>query len=114
MNEKGGGVDRLELLRFAERVAERHLAEVRGWREAEERRRAEARVGEARRPPPPDWVLQLGIGHGAPPVCVHDGGCYATGPRIRPLTRDQLLEALDAGVEACTHCRPDAAVGYLG
>ncbi|MEU5008455.1 DUF6233 domain-containing protein [Streptomyces albidoflavus] len=113
MNEKGGGVDRLELLRFAERVAERHLAEVRGWREAEERRRAEVQVGEARRPPP-DWVLQRGIGQGSPPVAVHEGDCRVAGSRVQPLTRTQVLEALDAGVEACDVCRPDKEVRYLG
>ncbi|RZD54910.1 hypothetical protein C0Q58_30715 [Streptomyces albidoflavus] len=114
MHENEAGADRLELLRFAERVAERHLAEVKGWREAEERRRAERRMGEARRPPPPDWVVQVGIGQGSPPVCVHVGGCDMAGARVRPLSRAQVLEALDRGIEPCQYCRPDSEVGHLG
>ncbi|MEU3084118.1 DUF6233 domain-containing protein [Streptomyces albidoflavus] len=99
---------------FAERVAQQHLEQVRGWRVAEERRRAEVRAGEARRPLPPDWVLQRGIGQGAPPVAVHEGDCRVAGSRVQPLTRAQVLEALDAGVEACDVCRPDKEVRYLG
>ncbi|MFD6828179.1 hypothetical protein CH313_27805 [Streptomyces sp. TSRI0384-2] len=116
MNEEGGvpAPSRLEMLRFAERVAEQHLARVRGWREAEEQRQVERAAGAARRPPLADWVVELGIGQGAPPVCVHAGDCYAIGARKRPLSRPELLSALASGVEACTHCRPDTAVGYLG
>ncbi|GAA2560096.1 DUF6233 domain-containing protein [Streptomyces albidoflavus] len=114
MHEKEAGADRLELLRFAERVAERHLAEVKGWREEEERRRAERRTGKSRRPSSPDWVLEVGIGQGSPPVCVHVGGCEMASARVRPLSRLQVLEGLDRGIEPCTYCRPDSAVGHDG
>ncbi|MFE7965379.1 DUF6233 domain-containing protein [Streptomyces cellulosae] len=33
--------------------------------------------------------------------------------RCRPATRDQAVDALRRGVPACTHCRPDTAVGLL-
>ncbi|MFE7400654.1 DUF6233 domain-containing protein [Streptomyces sp. NPDC057557] len=32
---------------------------------------------------------------------------------IRAVTREQALQALVAGVRACTHCRPDTELGIL-
>ncbi|PAX83115.1 hypothetical protein CLM85_00820 [Streptomyces albidoflavus] len=104
---------RLAMLQFAERVAEQHLAMVRRWRQREEQLQQERAASAARRPPLPDFVVELGIGHGAPPVGVHLGDCHAIGSRRRSLERARLLAALAEGVEACTHCRPDKAVGYL-
>lgn len=69
--------------------------------------------GEKRRPPTPDWVLELGIDQGAPPIEVHAGHCYAIGTRRRVIDRDQALALLDAGTRACTHCRPDTDLGVL-
>ncbi|MEU7353911.1 DUF6233 domain-containing protein [Streptomyces albidoflavus] len=104
---------RLAMLQFAERVAEQHLAMVRRWRQREEQLQEERAAGAARRPPLPDFVVELGIGQGAPPVCVHLGDCHAIGRRKKPLERAGLLAALAEGVEACTHCRPDRVVGYI-
>ncbi|MGW7708237.1 DUF6233 domain-containing protein [Streptomyces sp. NPDC054771] len=77
-----------------------------------EQRAAERRRGEERRPPAPDWVIERGIGQGSPPAEVHVGDCYAA-KNTRATTRDQALHALAAGVRACTHCRPDTALGIL-
>ncbi|MFE9855631.1 DUF6233 domain-containing protein [Streptomyces sp. NPDC005780] len=81
---------------------------------AAEQREKEERQGEERRPAPPDWVLELGIGVGAPPTEVHVGGCYAAGKRRRAISREQALAALAEGVRACAHCRPDTDLGVLG
>ncbi|MFF3687510.1 DUF6233 domain-containing protein [Streptomyces sp. NPDC002187] len=61
----------------------------------------------------PDWMLERGIGQGAPPVAVHVGGCHMAGKRTETLERDQAVRALTDGVEACSHCRPDTALGLL-
>jgi hypothetical protein len=103
---------RLDLLRFLERVQVRDLKRTRDWIAAEEKRLA---VDEARRPapPPPDWLLEHGIGAGRPPVRVHLGDCWDTRTRCKPATADLARRALAEGVEACTHCRPDTALGVL-
>ncbi|WP_406318589.1 DUF6233 domain-containing protein [Streptomyces sp. NBC_00118] len=64
-----------------------------------------------RRPPTPDWVVELSIGVGARPIEVHVGGCYAAGKRQRAITREQALAALADGIRACIHCRPDTELG---
>lgn len=89
------------------------LDRVRAQIAAAEQREKERRQGEARRPPTPDWVLELGIGVGAPPSEVHVGGCYAAGKRRREISREQALALLADGVRACTHCRPDTDLGVL-
>lgn len=42
---------------------------------------------------------------------------HASGPRSdsrsRTVPRDVALRALSEGVDACGHCRPGAALGYL-
>lgn len=109
---------RLDLLHFARRVVEQQaiasLRQIDGWIEAEERREQEARHREARRPPAPDWLVELGIGRDRRPILVHVGGCHMAGKRARGVDRDQALRALADGVEACGHCRPDSALGWLG
>lgn len=82
-----------------------------GIRQAEGRAAAEA----ARRPPlpPPDWLIEHGIGVGRAPVRVHAGDCWDTRSRCKPADRDTARRALAEGVEACTHCRPDTALGVL-
>ncbi|MGW7610490.1 DUF6233 domain-containing protein [Streptomyces sp. NPDC054766] len=51
-------------------------------------REAEQERGRRNRPEEPDWVVELGIGNGRPPIEVHVGGCYAAGKR-RPAARDR-------------------------
>ncbi|MEU4087327.1 DUF6233 domain-containing protein [Streptomyces aureus] len=75
-----------------------------------EEREAEREQGRRNRPAEPDWVVELGIGNGRPPVEVHLGGCYAAGARRRPVPRDEARRLLVSGVRACGHCRPDTAL----
>lgn len=104
---------RLVLLHFARRVALQQLDQIDRWIAAEERREAERRQGEQARPPEPDWVVELGIGQGAPVTEVHAGHCYSIGKRCRPITREQALRFLADGTRACVHCRPDTDLGVL-
>ncbi|MGW6902308.1 DUF6233 domain-containing protein [Streptomyces sp. NPDC054919] len=91
-----------------------------GWTASTRRSRRpsserERQQGEERRPPTPDWVVELSIGVGARPIGVHVGGCYAAGKRHRVITREQALAAaLADGMRTCVHCRPDTALGVLG
>ncbi|MFD9764708.1 DUF6233 domain-containing protein [[Kitasatospora] papulosa] len=103
----------LPRLRTLEIYLEVSLSRIRERITTLERSELERQRGEKARPPAPDWVLEHGIGVGAPPMEVHVGGCYAAGDRVRPLTREQALTALTDGVDACTHCRPDTALGLL-
>ncbi|WP_326739161.1 DUF6233 domain-containing protein [Streptomyces sp. NBC_01022] len=103
----------LPRLRILETWLALTLDRVRAQIAAAEQREAERQHGEERRPPTPDWVLELSIGVGAPPAEVHVGGCYATGKRRREISREQALTALAEGVRACTHCRPDTELGVL-
>ncbi|MFE3577823.1 DUF6233 domain-containing protein [Streptomyces vinaceus] len=75
----------------------------------------QAAVEAARRepPPPPPWLIEHSIGVGRTPVRVHVGGCWDARSRCRPADRDMARRALVEGVEACTHCRPDTALGVL-
>ncbi|WP_405941647.1 DUF6233 domain-containing protein [Streptomyces sp. NBC_00207] len=88
------------------------LATVERLITAEEQRLA---ADAARRPPPPppDWLIEHGIGVGRTPVRVHVGDCWDTRSRCLPADRDGARRALADGVEACTHCRPDTALGVL-
>ncbi|MFE1555500.1 DUF6233 domain-containing protein [Streptomyces sp. NPDC058734] len=73
-------------------------------------------VAEAARrplPPPPDWLLEHGIGAGRPPVRVHVGDCWDTRTRCKPATVEVARQALVDGVDPCLHCRPDTALGVL-
>ncbi|MGW1752182.1 DUF6233 domain-containing protein [Streptomyces sp. NPDC002092] len=49
-------------------------------------REAEQEQGHQRRPPAPDWIVELGTGAGNPPTRVHTGDCYAAAKRRRPGT----------------------------
>ncbi|WP_314416195.1 DUF6233 domain-containing protein [Streptomyces kroppenstedtii] len=60
--------------------------------------------------PGPEWMVELGIGVGRPPVEVHAGHCYAIGKRRRPISRDEARRLLDAGLRACSHCAPDTTL----
>ncbi|MCF4136473.1 DUF6233 domain-containing protein [Streptomyces sp. Tue 6430] len=103
---------RLELLAFAERVAEQHLAQMRRWKAAEERRVAERERSAAARPAAPEWTVERGPGR-ASAVYVHAGGCHMAGKRAKGVPRDVAVRALVEGVEACPHCRPDTELGVL-
>ncbi|MFF9803009.1 DUF6233 domain-containing protein, partial [Streptomyces rochei] len=46
------------------------------------KRQAEQEHGRRTRPRPADWVVQLGIGAGRPPVQIHTGDCYMKGTRL--------------------------------
>ncbi|MFJ7493699.1 DUF6233 domain-containing protein [Streptomyces sp. NPDC097727] len=80
---------------------------------AAEQREAEQQ-GEERRPPQPDWVVELGVGlGGARPTEVHAGHRYAIGKHRRAISREQALAALAEGIRACAHCRSDTELGVL-
>jgi hypothetical protein len=76
-----------------------------------QQREAEQEHGRTNRPPEPDWIVELGIGAGRPPIEVHIGGCYAAGKRRRPVPSDEARRLLTSGVRACGHCQPDNALG---
>ncbi|MGW3827782.1 DUF6233 domain-containing protein [Streptomyces sp. NPDC005071] len=80
---------------------------------AAEQRERERQQSEERRPPTPEWIVELSIGVGARPIEVHVGGCPAAGKRQRVITREQALAALADGMRACVHCRPDTELGVL-
>ncbi|MCZ4506960.1 DUF6233 domain-containing protein [Streptomyces sp. ActVer] len=103
---------RLDMLRFLERVQERDLRRTRQWIAVEEQRQVEVERGQQRKPPPPDWLIEQGL-NGGVPVYVHVGGCHMAGKRSRGVTREQARYALAQGVDACTHCRADTALGVL-
>ncbi|MFJ2675098.1 DUF6233 domain-containing protein [Streptomyces sp. NPDC087525] len=105
---------RLEALRFLERVQERDLARTRRWIAEEEGHVAEIA---ARRPPPPppEWLVERGIDARRSPVAIHAGDCPMAGKMIRPITREQAVEALvEHGIRPCPMCRPDTSLGVLG
>ncbi|MFH8939478.1 DUF6233 domain-containing protein [Streptomyces griseosporeus] len=77
------------------------------------RRRAEQEHGRRHRPAPPEWIVELGIGTGRPPVQVHAGDCHMAGSRRRPVSRDEARRLLSDGLRACTHCQPDATLRII-
>ncbi len=111
MNERPAS--RLDQLRFLERVQQQDLNRTRRWIADEVRREAERQRGIQARPPQPDWLIEQGLNRQSPAVYVHVGDCHMAGKRSRPATREQALHALAEGVEACSHCRVDTALGYV-
>ncbi|MFF2206333.1 DUF6233 domain-containing protein [Streptomyces sp. NPDC058145] len=109
---------RIDMLRFARRVVEqqanRQLALIDRWIAEEERREAERRQGEERRPPEPERLIQYGLNRRNVDA-VHAGGCCAArkSGRCRPATRGEVIDALRQQVPACPHCRPDTTLGIL-
>ncbi|MES5824836.1 DUF6233 domain-containing protein [Streptomyces sp. RG80] len=104
-------LDRLETLRvwhalWIQRI-DRKIAAV-------QQREREAEHGRRNRPKPPEWLVELGIGDGRPPVQVHAGDCHMTGKRHRPVDRDEARRLLAAGLPGCTHCQPDVRLHILG
>ncbi|MGW0885684.1 DUF6233 domain-containing protein [Streptomyces sp. NPDC002671] len=78
-----------------------------------QQRHAEEEHGRRMKPPPPDWIAELGIGVGRPPTQVHRGTCHMAGKRRHPIGQDEARRLLADGTSACTHCRPDADLGIL-
>ncbi|MYX14355.1 hypothetical protein GTY67_13210 [Streptomyces sp. SID8374] len=81
--------------------------------QAEEKQRAEELKAQREAAATPDWVVELGIGQGAPAVDVHIGGCHMAGKRRKAISRDEAVQLISQGVNACTHCRPDTELGLL-
>ncbi|MGW7385475.1 DUF6233 domain-containing protein [Streptomyces sp. NPDC054794] len=77
------------------------------------KQQAEQEQGRQRRPRPPEWIIELGIGTGSPPTRVHAGDCHMAGKRRRPINQDEARRLLVAGTTACTHCHPDQHLGIL-
>jgi hypothetical protein len=113
------GLTRLDMLRFTRRVVEeqavRQLALIDRWIADEERREAEHRRGLQARPPAPEWLMERGIGQGAPVTRIHRGDCHmATGVRMKRITEEEAKRALYAHIElACPHCNPDTALRVI-
>ncbi|MET7456852.1 DUF6233 domain-containing protein [Streptomyces sp. NPDC005574] len=78
-----------------------------------EQRQAEQERGRRSRPEPPEWLVELGISTGRPPVQVHAGDCHMAGKRRRAVERDEARRLLTTGVRACVHCRPDSRLHIL-
>ncbi|WP_236569876.1 DUF6233 domain-containing protein [Streptomyces mexicanus] len=76
-------------------------------------RQAETERGRRNRPRPPEWIVELGIGNGSPPVQVHAGDSPLPGNRRRPASRDEARRPLAAGLPACSHCQPDTRLHIL-
>ncbi|MET9913403.1 DUF6233 domain-containing protein [Streptomyces sp. NPDC006476] len=103
-------LDRLQVLRTWHLLWIRRIdAKI----EALLQRQAEAERGRRERPPPPEWIVELGIGTGRPPVQVHAGDCHMAGKRRRAISRDEARRLLATGLRACTHCAPDAQLRIL-
>ncbi|MDA5284754.1 DUF6233 domain-containing protein [Streptomyces sp. Isolate_45] len=112
MSDTAPPTSRLDLLRFLERVQVQDLQRTRDWIATEER--IIAAEGERRpSPPPPEWLIEHGIGTGRPAARVHTGQCWDTRTRCKPATSDTARRALAEGIPACPHCRPDTALGVL-
>ncbi|MEU3959418.1 DUF6233 domain-containing protein [Streptomyces buecherae] len=83
------------------------LAQIDGWIEAEERREGERRQAEARRPPPPEWLVEQGPNRGGV-IALHTGDCWTVsdnGRRFRPATRQHAIEAVQRQVVPCPRSR---------
>jgi hypothetical protein len=74
-------------------------------------RESEMARGHHTRPQPPEWVVELGIGNGHPPVELHTGDCYAVGRRLRPVGHDEARRLLSEGLSDCSHCKPASRLG---
>ncbi|MET7722934.1 DUF6233 domain-containing protein [Streptomyces mirabilis] len=108
---------RLDLLLFARRVVEQQaltsLAQLERWIAEERRRDAARQHAEEREQQRPEWLVQYGLNR-RNVESVHMGDCWvaAKSGRCRPVTREQAVDALRHQVPACTHCRPDTALGF--
>ncbi|WP_323874433.1 DUF6233 domain-containing protein [Streptomyces sp. 3212.3] len=109
---------RLDLLHFARRVvvqqATAALAQIDAWIAQEEQREARQQQADEMRPAPPEWVVERGL-QKTNLVAVHMGDCWTVrkSSRCVGVSRAQAVDALRQQVPACTHCRPDTALGVL-
>ncbi|WP_369276467.1 DUF6233 domain-containing protein [Streptomyces sp. R11] len=78
-----------------------------------QKRQAEQEHGRRSRPRPPEWIVELGIGDGRPPIEVHAGDCHMAGHRRRPVSREEARRLLAAGLRACIHCQHDTRLHIL-
>lgn len=65
------------------------------------------------RPAPPQWLVELGIGAGRPPVRVHAGTCHMAGKRRQAVSQEEARRLLASGLRACTHCEPDVQLRII-
>ncbi|MFB7115944.1 DUF6233 domain-containing protein [Streptomyces sp. NPDC056190] len=67
------------------------------------------------RPSQPDWLVEHGLDR-RHLVALHTSDCWiaARSGRCVAVTRAQAMDALRQHVPACTHCRRDTALGFLG
>ncbi|WP_330173021.1 DUF6233 domain-containing protein [Streptomyces sp. NBC_01498] len=71
-------------------------------------------AGRRVRPSSPDWAIEYGPSGRTQPLAVHTAECWQTNFRMRPLSREQALEAItQLGVEPCIMCRPERVLGIL-
>jgi hypothetical protein len=78
-----------------------------------QKRQDEQEHGRRSRPRPPEWIVELGIEDGRPPIEVHIGDCHMAGHRRRPVSREEARRLLAAGLRACVHCQPDTLLHIL-
>ncbi|MGW0167363.1 DUF6233 domain-containing protein [Streptomyces sp. NPDC003343] len=109
---------KLDLLHFARRVvfqqATAALAQIDTWIAQEEERESRQRQADEMRPAPPEWAVERGL-QKTNLVAVHTGDCWTVrkSSRCVGVSRAQAIDALRRQVPACTHCRPDTALGVL-
>ncbi|MFI6082998.1 DUF6233 domain-containing protein [Streptomyces sp. NPDC051217] len=116
--------ERMEMLRFLERVQLQQLAQTRRWIERAEERvegRAEERADKAAvrtapeaGSPSPEWTLDGG--KRAFRAVHQDPKCFAVrstlGAVARTISREQAIDALTrGGLTVCEVCRPDITLG---
>jgi hypothetical protein len=112
VSRPGPVTSRLERLQFLRRALLQQLARVDRWiqRETlrEENQRAEGKraARAAERP----WCIQHENGR---PVRLHTVGCFfiSRHDEGRACTRDEAIQALVQGAEACSGCQPDRELG---
>ncbi|MFF5480834.1 DUF6233 domain-containing protein [Streptomyces sp. NPDC012935] len=78
-----------------------------------QKRQAEEEHARRTRPRPPEWIVELGIGDGRPPIEIHAGDCHMAGHRRRAVSREEARRLLAAGLRACIHCQPDNRLHIL-
>lgn len=115
MTPEEPGLSRLEMLHFARRVVEKQarvqLEQIDGWIAAEQQRAAD-RARRLPPKPPPDFVVQHGVGRGGRPIGVHHGYCTPLGVRVKEVAPDDARRLIaEDGDLACPLCRPDSTLG---